>query len=78
LSAATLDVSLGRRTTEAIAAILSGRGIPFVFFYSGQSLPTDMAARWPECPVIVKPADRRTIVSTIVTLLRMNKLSVSD
>jgi CheY-like chemotaxis protein len=77
LSAATLDVSLGRKTTEAIAAILSGRGIPFVF-YSGQSLPTDMAARWPECPVIVKPADRRTIVSTIVTLLRMNKLSVSD
>ena len=54
LSAATLDVRLGRETTEAIAAILSERNIPFLF-YTGQTLPADMQARWPDSAVIVKP-----------------------
>src|ERR1700710_1124273 len=38
LSVATLDVRLGRETSEAVAALLYERGIPFIF-YSGQSLP---------------------------------------
>jgi DNA-binding response OmpR family regulator len=72
LTAATLDIRLGRKTTETIAAILSDRGIPFIF-YSGQPLPPDMGARWPQCPVISKPGDQRRIVATLVAILRNDR-----
>jgi CheY-like chemotaxis protein len=68
LAAATLDVRLGRETTEVIAAILSDRNIPFLF-YSGQALPPDMQARWPNCPVIVKPSSDSIIVTTLAALI---------
>lgn len=69
LSAATLDVRLGRETTEAIAAILSERNIPF-FFYTGQALPAEMLARWPDFLVIAKPDGQNTIVRAIARLLK--------
>jgi CheY-like chemotaxis protein len=69
LSAATLDVRLGQETTEAVAATLAARNIPFVF-YSGQTLPSDMRDRWPKCPIIVKPAGQNAIVAAIAGLLR--------
>ena len=69
LSAATLDVRLGRETTEAIAAILSERNIPFLF-YTGQTLPADMQARWPDSAVIVKPADAKVLVTAICGLFK--------
>ncbi|UCI16986.1 response regulator [Mesorhizobium sp. B2-1-8] len=69
LSAATLDIRLGRETTEAVAAALADRGIPFIF-YSGQALPASIEARWPNCQVIGKPADQDALVNALKVLLK--------
>lgn len=69
LSAATLDVRLGRETTEAIAATLCDRGIPFLF-YTGQVLPDHMRERWPEAPVVSKPSCANAIVAALLSLRR--------
>ncbi|THD42944.1 MAG: response regulator [Bradyrhizobium sp.] len=76
LSAATLDVQLGRETTDAIAAILSERDIPFLF-YTGQALPRDMRARWPQSPVIIKPASQNAIVAAMAELLGRHRAAKS-
>lgn len=46
LSAAILDVRLGRQTTEEAAEILAAKGVPFVF-YGGQALPESMRSKFP-------------------------------
>lgn len=68
LSAATLDVRLGRETTEEIAFALSERRIPFIF-YTGQSLTARMSEHWPDVPVVTKPAARATIIATMKAVL---------
>jgi DNA-binding NtrC family response regulator len=68
VSVAILDIRLGQETSEAVAALLAERGIPFIF-YSGQPLPDDMRERWPLSPLVVKPADPRQLVETVATLL---------
>ncbi len=67
LTAAILDVRLGRETTDSIAAILSERQIPFVF-YTGEELPADMQARWPNSTVVVKPARQTALIAAIARL----------
>jgi DNA-binding NarL/FixJ family response regulator len=69
LSAATLDIRLGRETTEAVAAVLADRGIPFLF-YSGQALPESVEARWPGSRVISKPADQEVLLNALRALLK--------
>ena len=59
LTAAILDVRLGRETTDSIAAILE-RQVPFVF-YTGADSPADMQSRRPNSTVFVKPA-RQTVL----------------
>jgi DNA-binding response OmpR family regulator len=68
LSAATLDVRLGRET-ERIAAILTERSIPFLF-YTGEALPVEMRARWPDCTVLVKPARQSMLVAAMRRMIR--------
>jgi DNA-binding response OmpR family regulator len=68
VSVAILDIRLGQETSEAVAALLAERGIPFIF-YSGQALPNDMRGRWPLSPLVVKPADPRTLVESVAALL---------
>lgn len=68
LSAATLDVRLGRATTERIAAILTERGIPFLF-YTGEALPEDMRVRWPDAAVVIKPARQIQLVKAVLALM---------
>jgi DNA-binding response OmpR family regulator len=68
VSVATLDIRLGQETSEAVAALLAERGIPFIF-YSGQPLPDDMRERWPLSPLVVKPADPRQLVESVAALL---------
>jgi DNA-binding response OmpR family regulator len=68
VSVAILDIRLGQETSEAVAALLAERGIPFIF-YSGQPLPNDMRERWPLSPLVVKPADPRQLVETVAALL---------
>ena len=69
LSVATLDVRLGRETSEAVAALLYERGIPFIF-YSGQSLPGLIRDKWPLSRVVAKPAEPRQLVEAVVDLIR--------
>jgi DNA-binding response OmpR family regulator len=69
ISLATLDLRLGRESTEPVASALARRGIPFIF-YSGQSLPANMRRRWPDAIIITKPARPRTLVDEVVSTLR--------
>jgi DNA-binding NtrC family response regulator len=69
ISAAMLDIRLGRETTEAVAEVLIDRGIPFVF-YSGQVLPEGVRAKMPNSTVISKPADQHVLVETLAALIK--------
>jgi DNA-binding response OmpR family regulator len=68
VSAAVLDIRLGRETTEPLAMALSERGIPFLF-YSGQVLPYSMRERWPGCVVLTKPAAQGALVAAVKALI---------
>ena len=68
VSIATLDIRLGRDTSEAVAALLTERGIPFIF-YSGQSLPNEMRERWPRSLLVAKPAEPRQLVDALAAAL---------
>ena len=68
LSVASLDIFLGRETTENIADILLGRGIPF-FFYSGQSMPGNTGTKWPDCVHIRKPAAHGVLIRAVSALV---------
>jgi hypothetical protein len=75
ITAAILDVRLGRETTGPIAEVLSLRNIPFVF-YTGQALPPSMRECWPECHVLVKPASLLAIITMLVEITQ-KKCSVA-
>jgi DNA-binding response OmpR family regulator len=68
LSAAILDIQLGRKTTEPVAEALDARSIPFLF-YSGQGLPDSMRTRWPKCVILSKPVDQKSLVRAVKALL---------
>lgn len=69
ISAAILDVRLGRHTTEAAADILSARGVPFVF-YSGQALPDVFRRKFPSAKVLAKPVKHSAIVEAVLEAVR--------
>jgi DNA-binding NtrC family response regulator len=68
LCAAVLDVRLVRETTEAVADILTARGVPFLF-YTGQALPARIRDRHPNAKVLMKPTRLHEIVETLVKLV---------
>ena len=68
VSVATLDIRLGPDTSAAVAALLTERGIPFIF-YSGQALPQEMRERWPLSQLIPKPAEPRQLVEAVARSL---------
>jgi CheY-like chemotaxis protein len=68
LSAALLDVRLGRQTTDAVADILSSRQVPFVF-YTGQALPADMSRKYAGAEVLAKPARQDAIVEMMLKIV---------
>ena len=72
LSAALLDVRLGKSTIDPVAEILTRRGVPFVF-YSGQAAGDTTLARWPVAAFIAKPAPDRKLVETVAGLVRRNR-----
>jgi DNA-binding NtrC family response regulator len=65
LSAALLDVRLGRHTTEAVADALAARGVPFVF-YSGQAPPDRMREKHPDAKILIKPTKQEAIVKMML------------
>ena len=68
LTAAILDVRLGRETIAPVARELARRGVPFVF-YTGQIDTDMMRAEWPDCSIVSKPAQPRAIVKAVADLL---------
>lgn len=64
LSAALLDVRLGRQTTETVADLLAARGVPFVF-YTGQELPDHIRQKHPDARVLAKPSKLAAFVETM-------------
>lgn len=68
LSAALLDVRLGRQTTEAVADMLVSRNIPFIF-YSGHGLPEEMRSKHPQASVLLKPIPPNLLISAMVELI---------
>jgi DNA-binding response OmpR family regulator len=66
LSAALLDVRLGRETVAPVAMALERRGVPFAF-YTGQ-IENDDVHHWPHAPVIPKPSPGRRLVAVVRSL----------
>lgn len=69
LSAAVLDVRLGRQSTETVADALAAREIPF-FFYTGQALPEQISVKYPEAPVLPKPSKLEALVEVMLKVTR--------
>lgn len=69
ISAAILDLRLGRDPVTAVARVLSERSIPFLF-YSGQPPGDPIRAEWPDRQVIAKPASPEKLISSVSMLLQ--------
>ena len=68
ISAASLDVNLGRDTAAPVASRLTEREVPFVF-YSVKSDDPSLRA-WQHIRLIQKPAEPAELVGAIATLIR--------
>jgi DNA-binding NtrC family response regulator len=68
ISAAILDVRIGRDTVAPVARKLAGQGIPF-FFYTGEISRDGFMSEWPERRILSKPAQPQVIVGTLADLL---------
>ena len=64
LTAALLDVRLGRQTTEMVADALAAREIPFLF-YSGQELPDKMRDKHPNAQLLLKPVTPCAVIDAL-------------
>jgi CheY-like chemotaxis protein len=71
ITAATLDLRLGRSSVRPVAQILTERGIPFVF-YTGQPAADPVRAEWPRARVLSKPAEAEEIVRSIAELAKLH------
>lgn len=69
LSAAILDVRMGKDTVHPVAAMLAARGVPFVF-HSGQEEIAALQVTWPGCAVVPKPSTREQLVSALEAVVR--------
>ncbi len=67
ISAASLDVNLGRETAAPIASLLAQRDVPFMF-YSVQTNDPSLA-NWRHVRLIQKPADPTVLVRAVASLL---------
>jgi DNA-binding NtrC family response regulator len=75
VAAAILDSRLRDRDITPIALRLAGAGIPLVV-HTGTGLPPEVAEKWPDLPVIMKPAASLTVVGRL--LVEFQGLGRSD
>lgn len=68
LTAAVLDVQVGRDTVSPVAQELSDRGIPFLF-HTGQSDIEGLHREWPGCKIVRKPVPSQILVAAVAGLL---------
>jgi len=67
LSAAVIAQRLGRDNTTAVCRRLSDLGIPFMFHTRYDA--TEARQRWPDAPVVTKPASAHELIRAVVELL---------
>jgi DNA-binding response OmpR family regulator len=68
MSAAVLDVRLGRESIAPVAKMLASRGIPFLF-YSGQLATDPVRLYWPDVAAIQKPAPSHRLIEAVARLV---------
>jgi len=66
---AILDVTLADKEVTCIAERLIADGVP-VILQTGVGLPADMAARFPDLIVRIKPCDSTLLVGELAALIR--------
>jgi DNA-binding NtrC family response regulator len=69
VSAAILDVRIGRESAAPVARKLARHATPFLF-YTGQLSTDRFMSEWPNRPVLSKPARSQVIVRALADLLR--------
>jgi len=67
ISAAILDIGLGARDCAELCDCLASFRVPFIF-YTGYA-DGDIQRRWPNAPVLPKPAAPEQIVEALTELL---------
>ena len=73
LSAAVLDLRIGRETIGPVARVLKARNIPFLF-YTGQLAGDVLRSEWPEAPVLSKPASANEMAEAVAPLLQVRAI----
>ncbi|WP_454817692.1 response regulator [Labrys neptuniae] len=69
ITAAVLDISLGRDTSEPIVDLLAARGIP-IAFCTGKMLPEAFRQKVPDAPVLGKPVQHHLLLETMARLTK--------
>jgi CheY-like chemotaxis protein len=72
VSAAIVDVQLGRENAAGVCEVLTQRQIPFAF-YTGRAEQTLLLAEWPDIQVLRKPGTAEGIVTLIASLLGLRR-----
>jgi DNA-binding response OmpR family regulator len=68
ISAAILDLRIGRDSAAPVARLLTARNIPFVF-YTGQSRSDLLLSEWPKTRVLSKPSPGLELVAAAAAML---------
>ncbi len=69
VAGAILDVTLADKDVTPIAELLIAHGVP-VILQTGVGLPADMAARFPDLIVWIKPCDSAGLVGELAAMIR--------
>jgi len=67
LAAAVLNLRIGDDTTARVCRRLAHLGVPFMLLTRYDA--SEAARRWPEAPVVNKPADSALVVDTVARLV---------
>jgi DNA-binding response OmpR family regulator len=67
LSAAVLNLRIGDETTARVCRRLAHLGVPFMLLTRYDA--SEASKRWPEAPVVNKPADSALVVDTVARLV---------
>ena len=71
IDAAIHDVNLTDRDISPVALALIDRAVPFVF-HTGTDLPPQLAAAWPDLPILWKPSRPDMVISRLLSQLQAN------
>ena len=77
IAAAIVDAVLRDCDITSVALRLARAGIPFVV-HSGTGLPPQVAAEWPDLPVILKPARASAVAERLLAEIRIAANRRSD